>query len=195
MIFDSAPWKAQLAKDAAEIEAAAAKRASAKRSLVIERNVFVGAYAIRKLSEAFRLSSSFLNEPVAVKFYPAIREGYLPIRHPDYERYFAMDRPEQRTLTRQRLVNVLIHSAVFVEVLGPRGRCEGLLVASDQTVKRGVYELALAEFTSLLRLAAGEFPTVMVMEADEHGAWKVWTGDEAPPALKAIWAEKPRPSE
>ena len=195
MIFDSAPWKAQLARDAADIETAAAKRASAKRSLIIERNVFVGAYAIRKLSEGFRLSSSFLKQAVVVKFYPVIREGYLPIRHPDYERYFAMDRPEQRTLTRQRLVDVLIHSAVFVEVLGPRQRCEGFLVASDRTVKEGLYEMALADFTNLLRLAAAEFPSVMVMQADERGAWKVWAGDKPSPELKAILAEKPRPSE
>ncbi|MBB3891459.1 hypothetical protein GGQ61_002176 [Phenylobacterium haematophilum] len=183
MIFDSVPWKAQLAKDAAEIDASAAKRPSAKRSLLIERNVFVGAYAIRKLDESFRLSSAFLDEPITVKHYPVIRSGYSPIRHPDFERFFAMEQPQARSLTRRRLLNVLIHSAVFVEVLGPRGRCQGVLVASDRTVRHGLYEVELPDLTNLMRLVAAEFPTVMTIRTAEDGTWTVWTGHD-PPTLQ-----------
>ena len=64
MIFDSTPWRAQLAVDAEALEAAAKRRASNKRSVLIERNVFLGAYTIRKLHEATKLSTRLLDEPI-----------------------------------------------------------------------------------------------------------------------------------
>ena len=53
--------------------------------------------------------------------------------------YFEMDEPLELEVSRRRLLNVLIHSLLFVEVLGPRQTCHGFLVASDRSVKQGLY--------------------------------------------------------
>ncbi|MCJ8518522.1 hypothetical protein ABID21_001154 [Pseudorhizobium tarimense] len=58
MIADSAPWKDELLKDADLIERWAAKaRPSERGSILIERKVFVSAFAMRKLIECEKVSS------------------------------------------------------------------------------------------------------------------------------------------
>ena len=60
MIRESAPWKAELLRDADLIERWAKKTvASERRSALLERKVFVSAYAIRRLNEAVKISSRF----------------------------------------------------------------------------------------------------------------------------------------
>lgn len=173
MIFDSAPWKAQLAKDADELEAAARRRASGKRSVLIERHVFVGAYAIRKLAEGNKLSSGLLDEPVALKLYPPSRTGFSAPPMMDIEDYFAMTAPVARQLPWRRLLNFVVHSQVFIEVLGPRERCQGFLVSSDHAVKQGLFEVDLAAFVRLLRNVAEDFPSAMTLTAREDGSTEV----------------------
>ena len=60
MIRESGPWKAELLRDADLIERWAKKTVeSERRSTLLERKVFVSAYAIRRLNEAVRISSRF----------------------------------------------------------------------------------------------------------------------------------------
>lgn len=176
MIWDSVPWKAQLEKDAAELEAAAARAPSQKRSLLIERHVFTGAYAIRKLAEGHKLTTDFFEPSIEVKLYPSTRKGYSPIRLMDVEDYFAMGAPVQRALPRRRLLNLLIHSLVFIEVVGVRRRCDGFLVTSDREQQRGLYEVRLADFIALMREAAVDFPTFVRISTNDDGSTNVWTG-------------------
>jgi hypothetical protein len=180
VIFDSAPWKAQLAKDADELEEAAKRRASGKRSVLIERHVFLGAYAIRKLAEANKLTTGILDEPVKVKLFPPTRRGFSAPRLMDIEAFFATEAPIERQLPRRRLLNILVHSLVFIEVVGARQQCQGFLVTSDHSVKEGLYEVELAEFIKLMRLVAQDFPTVLTLTATEDGSMLVWTGRTPP---------------
>ena len=91
---------------------------------------------------------------------------------------------------RARLLNVLIHSQVFVEVVGPRQRCTGFLVASDHTVAKGIYEFQLTESINLMRLAAEDFPPITILKAAEGGSWSVWTGHQHPMADE-LWGLAP----
>lgn len=180
MIWDSVPWKAQLEKDAAELEAAAARGPSQKRSLLTERHVFTGAYAIRKLAESHKLSTGFLDAPIEVKAYSPTRKGFSPVRLMEVEDYFAMADPVQRTLPVRRLVNMLIHSLVFIEVLGVRRRCDGFLVTSGHEQRKGLYEVRLSDFVRLMRDAAVDFPAFVRISTHEDGSTVVWAGAAEP---------------
>jgi hypothetical protein len=180
MIFDSAPWKAQLARDADELEVAAKRRSSGRRGVLIERTVFLGAYAIRKLDDATKLSSGVLDEPLEVKFHATRRAGFSSARLMDLGDFFEVDKPVKRQLPRRRLLNIIIHSIVFLPLLGARERCQGFFVTSDHSVKDGLYMVELAEFTKLMRIAAEDFPSVMTLTATEDGSLLVWTGHPQP---------------
>lgn len=182
MIFDSAPWKAQLARDADELEVIAKRRASTKRSILLERHVFLGAYVVRKLAESHKISSGLLEDSISVKLLPTARSGFSATRVMDIENYFATSAPVSCQLPWRRLLNILVHSQVFIEVVGARQHCLGFLVASDHSLKQGLYEVGLDAFIQLLRRVSEDFPPAITLTTDEDGSVMVWTGHLPPSA-------------
>jgi hypothetical protein len=73
MIWESGPWKDALLADADLLDRWANKpKATERRSLLIERKIFLAAYSIRKLLEALKLSSNFSDRSFRCFTYPAI---------------------------------------------------------------------------------------------------------------------------
>ena len=62
MIWESGPWKDRLLSDADLLERWAAKQSvTERRSYLLEQKIFISAYAIRKLFESEKVSSSFFD--------------------------------------------------------------------------------------------------------------------------------------
>jgi hypothetical protein len=71
VINESWPWKRRLAKDADIIERWAAKpKITDRRSFLLEEKIFLAAYAMRKLVEANKLSSSFEGSSINCRIFP-----------------------------------------------------------------------------------------------------------------------------
>ena len=67
MIDDSVPWKNELLRIAGRLERRRSqKRWTGKTSFLIERDIMVAAFAIRKLIEAHKLSDDVTSHQVAV---------------------------------------------------------------------------------------------------------------------------------
>lgn len=179
MIHDSAPWKSSLAADAALLERWANKPPSRRRSFLIERKILLAAYTLRKLGEAFKLSTATLSDPIKVKRYAPLQPGYSAFNNHRFDDYFDLQNPAHLNLKRRRLVDVLIHSLVFIESLDDDDRCESFLVTSDLEATRGLLEIQLQDFTALMRQASHDFPTAIhrSFNADKE-RWMVWTGQE-----------------
>jgi hypothetical protein len=110
MIHDSYPWKAELSRDAAVIERWASKpRFSERRSFLIERKVFLAAYAMRKLDDATMVSSDRFARSISVVRFPSTRDGYSDINNHRYREFFDLDAPVSVDLRRRRLLDLLIH--------------------------------------------------------------------------------------
>lgn len=179
MIHESAPWKAGLAADAALLERWATKPLSERRSFLIERKTLLAAYALRKLGEAFKLSTATLADPIAVKRYTPLQPGYSAFNNHRFDDFFDLQNPAQLNLKRRRLIDILIHSLAFIESLDEDERCIGFLVTSDHEATRGLLEIQLTDFTALMRQAAGDFPSAMRRSYDPvKKRWLVWTGQE-----------------
>jgi len=138
MIHDSAPWKSSLAADAALLERWANKPPSRRRSFIIERKILLAAYTLRKLGEAFKLSTATLSDPIKVKRYAPLQSGYSAFNNHCFDDYFDLQNPSHLNLKRRRLVDVLIHSLVIIESLDDDDRCESFLVTSDFEATRGL---------------------------------------------------------
>lgn len=179
MIHESAPWKAGLAADATLLERWANKPPSERRSFLIERKILLAAYALRKLGEAFKLSSATLAAEIDVKRYAPLKTGYAAINNLRFEDYFDLERPVSMHMKRRRLIDVLIHSLVFIESVDDDERCTGFLVTSDHESARGLIEVQLSDFIALMRLAAEDFPSAMTTAFNAtKGRWDVWTGHD-----------------
>lgn len=183
MIHESAPWKAHLARDAELIERWAAKpRQSERRSFLIERKVFLAAYAMRKLDDATKLSTDTLGSPMAVYRFPRARAGYSEANSHRWEEFFDLGNATSVQLPRRRVLNLLIHSLVFIEGVGETGTFDAFMVTSDQEQGRGLVQVELATFVGLMRLAANDYPTAMRRTLDSAtGRWRIWAGHGDPP--------------
>lgn len=180
MIHESAPWKAVLAADARLLERWAIKPPSERRSYLIERKILLAAYTLRKLGEAFKLSTATLAEEIDVKQYATLKRGYAAVNNLRFEEYFDLENPVSIRMKRRRLVDVLIHSLIFMESIDEEQRCIGFIVTSDYESARGLIEVQLSDFIALMRLAADDFPSAMTTSfVAAKGKWVVWTGDDA----------------
>ncbi len=195
MIHESAPWKAVLAADARLLERWATKPPSERRSYLIERKILLAAYALRKLGEAFKLSTLTLTDEIAVKQYAPLKRGYTEINNLRFEEYFDLENPTSIRMKRRRLIDVLIHSLIFMESIDDEQRCTGFIVTSDHESARGLIEVQLSDFIALMRLAADDFPSAMTTSFNAtKRKWIVWTGHDPELSKKIAELVSPTPS-
>lgn len=176
MIHESSPWKAALVRDADLIERWALKPHSGRRSFLIEQKIFLAAYSLRKLSDDAKLSNATLARSVAVRISPPLKPGFSNLRH-WIERYFDLEKPINRQLTWRQILNMVIHSSVFAEIVNDDERVTGFMVTSDQGLKLGLVHVGLSDFIKLMRIAAEDYPTYVHHAWDpKAGRWLTWAG-------------------
>ncbi|QTC90817.1 hypothetical protein [Brevundimonas goettingensis] len=182
MIHDSVPWKSRLIGDADLIERWAAKPSrSERRSFLIEQKVFLAAYAMRKLDDATKLSTSTLSAPMRVQRFAPVRSGYSEVNSHRFDKFFDLSTATPVDMPNRRLVNLLIHSLVFVEVIGEAETFDAFMVTSDYEQAKGLIQVELADFTGLMRSVADDYPSLIRRTRDKTtGQWRTWAGHEDP---------------
>ena len=180
MIHESSPWKKTLFQDAELLERWAAKPCSPRRSFILERKVFLAAYSLRKLRENIKISNATLDLEVSVKISPPIQTGFSNM-HNWFDKYFDLQNPISCQMPWYRILNILIHSATFVEVIDNEDRITGFMVTSDRELKRGLIHVDLAAFIDLMRTAAQDYPThIQQCRHPETRKWITWAGHVGP---------------
>jgi hypothetical protein len=191
MIWESAPWKDLLIADATLLERWSAKPGvTERRSVLIERKVFLAAYTIRKLYEAQKLSTSFRDRSFRCRTYPAMsdRITHYSVR---LEKLYDFDKPHERTITPRNLIDVIIHSFIFSEFLREDMTIEGFLVTSDKSRYDRLWLVEMDSFVRLMRQVGSDYPSSMtgVFNRDKND-WEQWHGHGDPPAEFMRRAEK-----
>jgi hypothetical protein len=183
MISDSAPWKNGLLRDADLIELWAAKKAvTERRSALIERKVFFAAYAIRRLNEAQKISSSFGQRSLRVTRFPAQGAPVSPENSHRFDKLYEIGEGVTEQLQLFRLLNLLIHSLVFVEELDGEGQVIAFWVTSPNASKKGLYGVRVSDFVDMVRAVGRDYPSTIVRtRTEEGGVWETWIGDGSPP--------------
>jgi hypothetical protein len=178
MIHESAPWRSYLAKDAEFIDRWAAKTAiTERRSILLERKVFLAAYAMRKLFEARKLTSSSNHKTVQCKTFPAIdRHAISSWNAYKFYQLYDFSSPSVQTVKLPDLLNLIIHSLLFSEVIQKNGKISAFFVTSDRK-RSNLWLIRLSHFTSLMRYVAQDYPAVIHRVRDgETENWIEWRG-------------------
>jgi hypothetical protein len=184
MIRESAPWKAELLRDADLVERWAAKTAvTERRSALLERKLFVSAYAIRRLHEAVKISSRFRDIALPVTRFPPTGSATNRWDIFDFDDKYDTDNGQAERMPVFRFLNLLIHSLIFVEELNDREQVEGFLVTSDNASEKGLYHIELTTFVGLMRDVGRDYPTTFVRRRVGDGWW-AWTGNGEPPSTR-----------
>lgn len=183
MIHESAPWKSRLLRDAALIERWAARPGqSERRSFFVEQKVFLAAYAMRKLGEGLKVSTDLLSADMKLLRFPPSEPGFNLFNNHRFGEHFDLESPLQVSLLRRRVLNLLVHSLVFAEVLGDAETYDAFMVTSDYERDRGLLQVNIAAFVELMRLVGNDWPTSARWVREPRGdGWRVWAGHgEAP---------------
>jgi hypothetical protein len=182
MIWDSYPWKNQLVADAEIIERWASKtQVTQRRSTLIERKVFLAAYAIRKLYENYKLWTAFHERSLPSLTYPAKSRSITPLNAHNIEQLYDFDRPKTEAVSARHLMDIIVHSLVFSEVLGDDLTVEGFLVTSDRK-SNCVWGIKIGPFVKLMRDVGNDYPpTSRIAGNPETGEFVVWQGQDSPP--------------
>jgi hypothetical protein len=181
MIRESAPWKAELLRDAVLIERWAAKTVETeRRSVLLERKIFVSAYAIRRLNEAAKISSRFREVALPITRFPPTGTSVDQWNVHRFDEHYDLtdDRTEQMPLF--RFLNLIIHSLIFAEEINDRMQITGFAVTSDNSSEKGLYRIELKAFTDLMRDVGRDYPSTFVRRR-VGDKWWIWTGDGEPP--------------
>ena len=133
MIWDSWPWKLELARRTMALERRTHQRRWSERSFAaLEFDVFVMAYAMRKLAEAHKVSDEVLSSSLQVQIHASTGRSVDLMNWHKLDELYDMDLPSSGRLSVVEFCNQLIHSFVFVPVMNDHRGLSGLFFSSDR---------------------------------------------------------------
>jgi hypothetical protein len=188
MIHESSPWKDRLRQDADLIDKWASKTmVSERRSFLIEQKVFLAAYAIRKLAESGKLSSSFRDRTVKCSEYSTI-----PGKKTDnwallnFDKIYDFEKGNSTNISVKFLIDTIIHSILFVENISDDLSITDFFVTSDKNSAK-LWLVDIGAFTKLMRIVSEDYPSSVRRVFDSNlSDWLIWRGNgDPPPQIKA----------
>ena len=183
VIDDSIPWKEDLLRVADVLERRTRQRRWTERtSFLVERDVMNGAYAVRKLNEARKISDELAAETVACRRHTLTgRPVDIWNRHAFYEHY-DMEHPESVALALAGFCNQVIHSCVWMlsATEDPPHQFDGIYVSSDRARKRHVYFMPADSLISVFRSVGSDDVALIRMQRDSNGDVQIVTASRHP---------------
>jgi len=182
MILESWPWKRQLLRDADIIERWVQKKPSERRRFTIEQKIFLSAYSMRKLFDGQKFSSSFGERVLKCTVYPPLGKRITIANNHRLDELYDLHSPSSKNISATILLNLIIHSFIFFEVVDDGLTLQSFFVTSDQSRQQGLWQITLAEFTRLMRIVGNDMPSRYIRVFDKkQGDWFIWQGDGDPP--------------
>jgi hypothetical protein len=183
MISESYPWKNQLLADAAILRRWASKtRVTQRRSVLIERKVFLAAYTIRKLDDDYKLSTAIHDGSLPCRTYPAKSKSITPLNTHKIDELYDFNCARTETISVRHLMDIIVHSLVFFEMLRGDLTVEGFLVTSDRR-KTCLWEIKTNAFVKLMHDVGNDHPaTTRWARNPKTGQFVLWQGNGTPPA-------------
>ena len=157
MMSDSVPWRGELLKTAEALERRASlKRWTTRTGFLVERDLMVGMFAIRRLVESAKTSSLLPNERVSFGMHPLT--GRVPGIYDrwSYWEYYDMDSKQQTELTVRDLVNLFIHSFVLEFYPLSEDGPAIIWVVSERDRHKRLYSIPFAGVNALFRRVGDE---------------------------------------
>jgi hypothetical protein len=179
MIWNSEPWRRQLLAISARLEKRRTQRRWPDASLArLEMDVMLGAYSVRKLLDAQTvLTHAVRDHLLGVRTIPARKDprGIGPdlMNWEHLERWFQLETMQPATLTVRGLCNQVIHSWVFIPSMGDGGGLSSILVTSDRSRRKVLYDVGVDVLIGVFRDVAESHVTAVEMRRGHDGHWIV----------------------
>lgn len=175
MIFESWPWKRELKRRSASLD----RRRSQKRWMessffAVEQDLFVSAFAIRKLLESKKISDEVESlSLVATIFKSTGRVVDFMSRH-KIDKLYDLEHPVTADISVREFCDQLIHSFVFETELSDDGGLSGIYFSSDNLKRTELIYVRLIEIIDVIeRVAEDDVVSAMWLRDPKSGESKV----------------------
>lgn len=168
MIWESAHWREQLLKDACGLRVRAqTSRITESRSIFIERTVFFAAYAMRRLDDAKKLSTSWSGSAVGSARHAPL--GKMPnlLNWHRVEDFYNISESVSCTMSARRFCDLVIHSYIFLESIRDDRSVDGFFITSDKKRREGIWFFALDTVAGLMERTSQDDPSHVTLKFDE----------------------------
>ena len=194
MIHESWPWRRELLRSADRLEKRASQRRwLAQTSVSVERDIMLGAYAVRRLVEASKVTRKTAETRFPVRRFDLIDAMPDARNRHDLEVLFDLEHGSEATLTTARLCNQIVHSWIFTISAPETGYgMDGIYVSSDKARREHLYFVPLTSLLELFRSVGEEQIVSITMRYDSRGE-AYWTGLIAPRDAAPTSAEPSEP--
>ncbi len=170
MIWESQYWKDPLLKSADYLRRVRLNEKTSEKTFVrIEKELFIGVYAVRKILDTFKVSDSTKKMKFDLVVHPAIRRvDYLNWHHLDKNYDLSSHKAETKDI--RFLCNQFMHSYVFItsEI---DGRLNGFFVASDRDRHSKCYFVDLEHVLNIFRTVGRDYPSTSKFHRGDTGQW------------------------
>lgn len=170
MILNAEPWKRALQQELDHISAIPSEELVSNIGLnvQIDHFFFWSAFVIRKLTESNCVTSDLVRGLYPVRMYPRLHSNEVldELNYGDLNYWFDLERELDVALTLKDVCNIIIHSFVFQPDVGASG-VEGLIVTSDRTKAKGLYQIEHSIFGRMMRDVIDDNPRWA--RVDRHG--------------------------
>jgi hypothetical protein len=123
----------------------------------VERDIFVAAYAIRKLLEAKKkLSDEAESISVPAVAHQPWRQGVDLMNWHKISMYYDLEKSNPVNISLTNFCNQFIHSFVFAVVMGSSGGLEGVYVTSDHDRNKRLLYFSMNEITDVMLRVAND---------------------------------------
>lgn len=158
MIWDSVPWKNDLARFAKALDKRKAQlRWTQVSSARLEQEFFFSAFAIRKLIEAKKLSDEVLKVTIKANEHKPVGRLVDLMNWHKIDKLYDLERHTTRHFLLEAYCNQIIHSFIFIPVL--QENAEGLMgiyVSSDREKGKGLFYFDLEDIKKMLEYVASD---------------------------------------
>ncbi|KIX16002.1 hypothetical protein [Dethiosulfatarculus sandiegensis] len=152
MIWESGPWKEEIARIAVSLKKRKGQKRWYEPSYVnFEKEIFFAAYFIRKLQEAHKISDEIKTHTIkASEFKPTKRPVDIMNRY-KIEELYNLSNPSGCSLSLMEFCNQIIHSFVFIpSFIDPPLRLDGFFVTSDRKKEISLFHFKIDNVIELL---------------------------------------------
>lgn len=158
MINESKYWKDDLLKLASKIELKTIQKRWGERNFyILEKDIFIGFYCIRKLIESSKISDSLRSKCYEVLEFPYKGKPDSMINYFN-ENEYDMSKGDASQITIAQICNQFIHSHHFLPFLPNGKNLAGLFFCSDYKRKSCIYLITLFDIADIFRAIGSNYP-------------------------------------
>jgi hypothetical protein len=176
-IIESRYWKEELARIAKTLRPAKNPvRRSERAVCVIERDIMVGFFIVRRLIELHKVSSATRDHAMTVFSFPARGEQVTLSNNHRIDELYKLENERRESKKPLYLSNQFIHAYTSFVMRDERRNWSSVLIVSDCDRNDCIWRIPIEEIRSLFSVAAHDYPrSIQRLCSEKKGDYEVTT--------------------